>query len=543
MSKLAGQGLAARHLKDIMQVRTSPHLHDFLSKHASDSPSSEAMVFGQQRWTYREANDLVDAVGRSLMARGIAPGDRVAMLSAPRPEFWVVLLAVLKIGALWVGLNPKYRRQELAFLLSDSKPALIVAFGPDSANTLDAGALRDLAGLPEDAVIAMDPEAGVESNLQRLSTPAHSVNSAVSSFPSIRATDPAILVYTSGSTGRPKGALIHHLGLAEGSVIQARHFRVNKPRLICNLPVNHVGCIADICSTTLASGGTLIFQEKFSPAEMLQTIPAERVSIIGGVPTMLIAMMEQPGFKTTDFSGVELVLWGGAAMPPQAVETWSGTGARLKGAYGMTETSCHVTFTSDAASVYELSETIGRPVDEIECRIVDPASFAPLEAGEAGELQFRGVTNFLGYFQDPEATANAVTADGWLKTGDLASFEPDGAIRLVGRLKEMFKSGGYNVYPREIELALEGHPAVAQAAVVSIPDSVFQEVGAAFVVLAPLAQADPDDLLGFLKTRLANYKVPKSLCIRSDMPLLPIGKIDKRALADAARGDSHQRKA
>ncbi len=245
-------------------------------------------------------------------------------------------------------------------------------------------------------------------------------------------------------------------------------------------------------------------------------------------------MLQHPRFATTDLSSVRLVLWGGAAMPKAIIEELRGRGLRMKGAYGLTESSCHVTFTDDNASTDELAHTIGRPTPYTPCRVVDERGAACAPA-VPGELQIQGRQNFIGYLGNAGATREAFTADGWLRSGDLAAWTPEGQLRLIGRLREMYKSGGYAVFPREIELALEAHPAVAAAAVVAVPDPLYQEVGVAFVTARPGHDLTSEALRGHLRQHLANFKIPKMLHIVTQLPVLPIGKIDKTLLKARAR--------
>lgn len=504
-------------------------LQDYLTHLNAVMPTNDAMVFGDERWSYAELQDAVEQIASTMVALGVCRGDRIAMLTSPRPEFWVIFLATTSIGAVWVGINPKYRMNEIKHLLDSSKPKLVFVMGEGEIGQLDNTSLHSIADVLIERFIVLDAAEEAATNIAKLSA-MKTVRNHTNLEWAVEDEDAAAIVYTSGTTGRPKGAILSHIGLAEGSDIQANHFDVPLPRIICNLPVNHVGCIADICATTLVRGGCIIFQEAFDPGKVLETIESEKVSVLGGVPTMFIALLEHECFARTDFSSVELIIWGGAAMPRNAVEQLAHLGARLKTAYGMTETSCHVAFTADNASENELCKTVGMPVNEIECRIVDPASELPIGREETGELQFRGKTNFIGYFGDNIATTEAFTRDGWLKTGDLARFNSIGGIELVGRLKEMFKSGGYNVYPREVEMALEFHWSVLQAAVVGVPDNVYQEVGAAFVLLERGANTTPEALTKYLKATIANYKVPKTLFVCDALPMLSIGKVDKSAL-------------
>ena len=303
--------------------------------------------------------------------------------------------------------------------------------------------------------------------------------------------------------------------------------------MICNLPISHVGCVADVCAVTLVQGGYLVFKERFLAEDTLDAIEKERITTWIGVPSMFQLTTRSPRFAAADLSSVRLVLWGGAAMARPVIETLQLRGLRLKTAYGLTESSCHVTFTADDDSTEVLAETIGRPTPYTPCRVVTAAGIS-CAVGEPGELQVLGRQNFLGYFRNAEATSDAFTADGWLRTGDIATWTAGGHLRLLGRMREMYKSGGYAIFPREIELVLESHPAIASAAVVSTPDPLYQEVGVAFIVQNPGLSLSEASLRAYLQQHLANYKIPKTLCFLSELPTLPIGKIDKSLLRSRA---------
>ncbi len=311
--------------------------------------------------------------------------------------------------------------------------------------------------------------------------------------------------------------------------VQNAIWPVTPQRCINNLPINHIGCIGDISCDTLVPGGTLFFQEQFDPGEMLALVPREKITFFGHVPTALQLIVSHPTFATTDFSSVQIIIWEGAAAPVDLIEALRAKCPEVANAYGLTETVGSVTFTFDADEMDVLADSVGWPVPDYQVRLASDDGQA-VPAGTPGEVQVKGDFVTMGYWQRPEASRELFSADGWLKTGDLAVERPDGAIRLIGRLKEMYKSGGYNVYPREIELVLESHPDVAMAAVIGMPDPLYQEVGHAFVLPHPGRTVTTEALEGHCRDQLANYKVPKRFTIAAEFPMLPIGKIDKQAL-------------
>ncbi len=522
-----------------------PVMADYVEKYATKYPEREAVIFGEERLTYHALHEQVASCAKAYMAAGLAKGDRVAVLCTSRTEFWVSFLAATRVGAIWLGLNPKYKMQELCYVLEDAKPKLVLMMAEHEGRDYQdvAEVIQKNYGFVEQVVALTKPMPGLLSFDDFL---AHGNTLPESEMDKRRAVvlpmDAALLVYTSGSTGRPKGALLSHYGLCFGSVVQNQHYQqfsfeagAKVPCGICCFPINHVASVADTCCVSLVSGGTMLFQERFDPAAFLQAVEREKMPVLGGVPTMLLMLLDHPDFEKTDLSCVNLIVWGGAALPAPMIERLKKITPHMMSFYGMTETAAHTTYTSVNADITELSETIGRPSPHMPCRIVNVEG-KPCAPGEAGELQFKGDYLFLEYLNRPEASREAYTEDGWLHTGDVGYWREDGTISLVGRMSDMFKSGGYNVYPREIENLLESHPSVQMAAVVSVPDPRYQEVGAAFIVVGEgtASTLEVEELRSFCKENMANYKVPKHFIIIDEMPLLPVGKVNKIALKEQA---------
>ena len=510
----------------------------YLDHWGGRKPDAEFLIdggpaFTGRRLSWSDTRREVYRVAAALVAAGLERGDRVAYLSDCRLDFFVHFLATTSIGCIWQGLNPKYTWDELAYVVGDATPR-IVFDGTTGGDGPAARLVAEVEGI-ERAVRVDGPDGasfmdfGNDIDATDLATRRAAVEPL----------DPAFVVYTSGSTGRPKGALLTHHGVCYCGVTggSARGNGVGK--IICSLPINHVGSVSDICCRKMIGGGPIVFQERFDPAATLAAIARERVQVWGGVPTMFQLCANHPDFAGTDLSSVEQVAWGGAAMPAPILERLlqaTNAGRCITG-YGMTETTGGVMCTRAGADLDILTTTVGSPIEGHEYRIVTNDG-QDADVGEQGEIHVRGDWLMAGYWNRPDATADVIDADGWLHTGDLAVLRPDGNVSIVGRLSEMFKSGGYNVYPREVERCLEDHPAIQMASVVSIPDPVFDEVGHAFVVAAPDADADAVALAAVLdahcRERLANYKVPKAIHVRDDLPRLAIGKVDRRALATEA---------
>ena len=503
---------------------------------AGHNPAAEAAVLGCARWTYLELQQRINALARALLAAGVRKGDRVATLQTPHPQFIVCLLASTSIGAIWVGLNPKFRLDELKYIVADAQPKLLITrlvIGERSY----ADDLRELASscrslertvafegeAPHGSVQAMDDflRSGEAIDPRQLRDARERCGGR----------DPCVIVYTSGSTGKPKGALLHHEGICSFCVAQNSLWPVEPLRVINYFPINHIGCVLDLCLPCLAAGGTSVFMEQFDAAECMALMARERITMWATLPAVFSMQLALPEFDSYDLSALQLIVWEGAALPVETIRRLLRIGPRLATNYGMTETASAITAIEPIGDEEILADSVGHAFPGTEVRLVDRAGRDVLEGSE-GEVLVRSTRNLLGYWQNPQATEAAFTGDGFFRTGDIAMRRPDGRYRLVGRLREMFKSGGYNVYPREIENVIEAHAAVSLAAVVSVPDTLWQEVGVAFVV--PKTPVTAEALLTWCRERLANYKVPKHLVICDDLPLLPIGKVDKAALRSLA---------
>lgn len=428
-------------------------ISDYIAYSAKHTPEAEAVVFEGQRLSYAELNQQVNLYARALMAMGVTKGDCVATLATPSSDYWVMFLATVSIGGIWLGLNPKYKLPEFRYIVEDAKPKALFTIARFEKNNYeeivtmlfnDYSFLKSMVSLREHIDHAQKLE-------DFLATAANfSDQDLLERRAEIRAMDPALLVYTSGSTGKPKGAVLSHYSLCFGAAVQNKHYAIDQSKMLCSFPINHVACIADTCCINLVAGGTLVFQERFDAGAVLQAINQEKITVLLAVPTMILMLLEHPDFAATDFSSIELVAWGGAALPVPIIERLKTIAPRIMNVYGLTETAANVTYTTIDADMTELSETVGRPDNEMPCRIVNFEG-QPCAIGEEGELQFKGDYLLLEYLNRPEATRDVYTEDGWLHTGDLGYWREEGTITLVGRMSDMFKSGGYNIYPVKLK--------------------------------------------------------------------------------------------
>jgi acyl-CoA synthetase (AMP-forming)/AMP-acid ligase II len=510
-------------------------LVDYVDHYAREQPDTIAASDAHGALTYAQLRDAVDRIAAWLLAQGVQRGDRVAVHGPPCADCLCWLLAIGAIGATYVGLNPKHQQRELAVVLGDADPSLILLLGDDDddAGTRVSAACESarvgptiLTRSEAQGRASTDPDARIEQALggARLRERRESLSTA----------DAAALVYTSGSTGTPKGAMLLNRGLVSSYRIQANRWFAERPVMVSDLPINHLGWVGDHCAAMIVAGGSLHFLERYSPEAVLSMIEERRANYWFAITTMLLLAMGSARWAVADLSSLRRIVWAGAAAPRATVVELLELGIPLATCYGLTESSGNVTYTDDDATLEVLCESVGRPVPEFEVRVVDPDG-NECEPSQAGEVQVRGDVVFGGYFRRPEATAQTIDEDGWLHTGDLAVGREDGNLSLTGRTHDMFKSGGYNVYPREIEVVLERHPDVAQAVVVSVEHEIWGEVGHAFVQPRAGAIVDGDGLREWCREYLANYKVPKQISVRDQMPMLAIGKIDKQMLREQTR--------
>jgi acyl-CoA synthetase (AMP-forming)/AMP-acid ligase II len=511
-------------------------LAHFLDRNAENSPHEEAIIDGEIRLSHLQVKHDVIATAKALVASGVGKGDRVAVLAPPSVLYWVCFLASAYIGAIWIGLNPRYRARELAYVLDDSEPMVLILSGATSSGIAPT-ILSDLAEtLPETVIVddqsPSDPALHDGDNCTLWS---EFIQNGVSISDGVLAerrynvspTDPSLIVYTSGSTGAPKGALLPQRAMIQFALRQNDLWSITKCRVLNYFPINHIGCIVDTSIPAFVAQSAMVFMQQFDPAASMQLIVQEKISIWGSVPSVFMMQLALHDFDQYDLSAVELIVWGGAAMPTPVIQKLLTVCPRLATNYGMTETSSAITALEAVNDVDLLANSVGHAFPGVEIKLINDAGEIAA-SGEVGEILARSHLNFIGYWRQTEMTEAAFDHEGYFRTGDLAMQRPDGRYKIVGRCKEMFKSGGYNVYPREVEDCIESHPDVRICAVVGAPDSVWQEVGVAFL---QTDQTVSNEAIGaYCRDHLANYKVPKRFIFIDEFPLLPIGKIDKVAL-------------
>ncbi|MEY2756702.1 MAG: hypothetical protein RIR33_480 [Pseudomonadota bacterium] len=503
-------------------------IHDFVVGRRVAAPEATAVVEQDLRLSNEHLFERVEAVARLLLALGVSRGDRVATLSPPGIDFWVTFLATTSVGAIWHGMNPAYRRQEYEYILADAQPCVIFATESfDGRNYYSE--LKEMAA--EGVVLIPLGEVSMPSGDNRLA-PGMSIKdeTLARAHAALAPEDAAVIVYTSGTTGKPKGAILSHRAIVQTALSNLAWMPPEGlESTVCVAPINHVGGLNNVCFTVFAAGGRIIFHPRVDLVRLAEINRNERPTYLVGSPTAW-AMMIAAGVDFAAANFYKLIVFGGAVSTVAQLREVEKTGARMSSVYGQTESTGMITFNAPGDSLDVMSETIGRPIRGNAIRIATPEG-ASVAVGETGEIQVKGVSVMSGYWNKPDATREAFTSDGWLRTGDLGVERPDGNMVFAGRLKEMFKSGGYNVYPVEVELAICEHEDVAQAVVVAIAHPTFQEVGHAFLLPRPGRSIDPAQIKAFLRERIAAYKIPKSWDVLDALPFLPNGKVDRRALA------------
>jgi fatty-acyl-CoA synthase len=477
----------------------------------------------RRRWSFSDLLADSERVARALLGR-FDPGDRVAVWAPNCPEWVLLEFGAALAGLTLVTVNPALRAGEVAYVLGQSRAQGVVhapAYrGADLAATLE-GVRAGLPGLREVISLASwDGFTGSASATQRL--------------PEVGPDDAAQIQYTSGTTGFPKGALLSHRGITNNGRFCAQILQAEPGDVWVNpMPLFHTaGCV---CLTLgpLQHLTSQVVVPGFEPGLVLGLIESERSAMFGGVPTMLLALLNHPGFGGTDFSRVRYAFSGGATVPPAVVQRVDAAlGVPLTLTFAQTEASPSITQTWPGDSADDRAHTLGRAHPHVAVRIADPVTGEPVPAGVAGEILTRGYHVMKGYFDNPAATREAIDAEGWLHTGDLGVADERGYFRIEGRLKEMIIRGGENVYPREIEQALQAHPAVADVAVVGVPDDYWGEQVAAFIMRAPGAAATEQELAAHCRARLAAHKVPRHWVFTDAFPLTASGKIQKFVLRE-----------
>jgi len=493
------------------------------SRHAR--PDHPLCHISDLTFSYTEVDEISGRVASALLGTGLRRGDKVAVQLPNLPQFLFTYFAILKAGLVMVPLNPLLKAPEVAYQLRDSESRMLITF--------EGFAAEAVAGAREAGDVSMYV-VNLPGNDQRPEGTRDYDElyfaDDTGEIEPVNADDTAVIIYTSGTTGKPKGAELTHFQLYMNCTVAGELFGFRDDDIgVAVLPMFHVFGLSSVLNTAVRFGGTLVLIPRFEPDAVLDAIARYRCTIFSGVPTMYYTLL-QADVASRDLSSLRVGISGGAAIPGEVIRAFEEKfpGVVILEGYGLSETASTTTFNISAEQRKVLS--IGKPIWGVEVRVVDEQD-KPLPPGSEniGEIVIRGHNVMKGYYGNLAATAEAFRG-GWFHTGDLAYADKDGYLFVVDRKKDMLIRGGYNVYPREIEEVLFGHPAVAEAAVVGKADPKLGEEILAFVVPKPGAEADPDDIMAYCRERLAAYKYPREVRIAEDLPKGPTGKILKREL-------------
>jgi long-chain acyl-CoA synthetase len=494
-----------------------------LRESARRAPAKTAVILGETKLSYARLDELSDRAAASLAAAGVQPGDRVGLQLPNIPQFVIAYFGILKAGGVVVPMNVLLKAPEIEFQLRDSGARTLITYGAfldESAKAAEAAGLASLyvvaeAGAPATGIAFEALLAGDRPGPQlALRSPA----------------DPAVIIYTSGTTGTPKGAVLSHLSLYMNADIPGRLFEFGADdTVVVALPLFHVFGLSSVMNTCVLLGGTMSLVPRFEPRAVLELMQRDRVSVFMGVPTMFIGLLQAADSADYDLASLRVAVSGGAPIPAEVIDSFERRfGVPILEGYGLSESSSAATFNISATErkVY----SAGKPIWGTSVQIWDDNG-QPLSAGsgQVGEIVLRGANIMIGYHNQPEATAKAF-AGGWFHTGDLGYLDEDGFLFIVDRIKDLIIRGGYNVYPREVEEVLYSHPAVAEAAVVGVPDPRLGEEVRAIVAVKPGQSVTEAELIAFVKERAAAYKYPRTIEFRDSLPKNATGKILKKEL-------------
>src|SRR5246127_5452533 len=479
-------------------------------RHAGTDPDHIAVRGAQGSWTYAQLRDAALVYAQALHTQGVGPGDRVLLIAPTGPEFVIAYLGIAALGAVVVPVNTMSTRAELDYFIADAGCALVVAWHELGPAAAEAAAAQ---GIPHWSLI------------EGAQLPGDDIPDAVCDRAS---DDVAVIVFTSGTTGRPKGAELAVGNLLAAGDISARLCEITpEDRLGTGLPLFHVFGQTAVLMSALTGGATVSLLGRFTAKAMLDLLRRDRLTVMCGVPTMWNAMLHDAGDATAaDFAQLRLAVSGGASLPPEVARAFQEKfGCTLLEGYGLTETTAVATFSGPGAP----PGTVGQAVFDTQIEIRE-LSGQPVGPNTAGEVYIKGPTVMRGYHNRPEATSEVLSADGWLRTGDIGELDDAGNLRIVDRAKDLIIRGGYNGYPSEVEAALYEHPDIVEAAVVGVPHPHYGEEVAAVVVVRPGSPQDGPAITAWSRERLSAYKIPRIVQFVDELPKGSPGKIVKREI-------------
>lgn len=513
----------------------SLNLWELLERAAQKWPEREALVSGSRRYTFAEIYKLAEECAAGLHRHGLGKGDRLGLIMPNWAEFVITYFATARLGAIMVPLNVRYRANELEYMLRNSETKIVVTcaeFG--SFNFIEL--LKELKpNLPHLEHIVVVGQSSGGPGLISWEGLLHEAQLA--SLPTLKLNpleDLFIILYTSGTTGVPKGAMLTHANLVNNGLLMAEVLETGpEDRFLVVVPLFHIFGISPCVISAYGSGAALVLLDIFKPDEALRLVQTERITVHHGVPTMFILELNSPNFEQFDLSSLRTGIIAAAPAPAEIIRRIrKEMGCDISSSYGLTETSPCLTMTSFSDDEQTRATTVGHALPGVEIKIVDEER-QEVPTNEIGELACRSNGVMKGYYKMPDASAVAIDSEGWFYTGDLATLDEVGNVRIVGRKKEMINRGGFKIYPREVEELYYLHPKVLEVAVVGLPDPVLGERSVVCIKLKAGQQAEPQEMLDFLQGKLADFKRPDFVRFVEEFPMTSSGKIKKVELRES----------
>jgi fatty-acyl-CoA synthase len=496
-------------------------LGNWLYQRARRTPHRLALTFEGMSWTYGALQERIDSLAAGLRANGVSQGDRVGFLGFNQPAFLETLFAAARLGAIFVPLNFRLSGPELHYIIDNAGVHTLIVDTPHQP-VID----RIRMGLPCRRYFSADQANDTWPALPDLIASQAPLTAAVS----VHEDDVAIIMFTSGTTGRPKGAMLTHGNLWWNNVNVLHAYDVHYDDVsLLVAPLFHIGGLNVNSLVIWQKGGHIVLHRNFDPARALADITACKVTTMFAVPAMLLFISQQPDFATADLSCLKTIVCGGAPVPEPLMRLYAARGMPINQGYGLTETAPFVTFLAPEWGMEKLGSA-GQPPMLSEVRLVDLNGKEITRPRTNGEVITRGPNIMKGYWNNPEATGAAIDTEGWFHTGDIGYFDEDGFLYIADRLKDMVITGGENVYPAEVESVLYDHPAIAEIAIIGLPDEQWGEVVVAVAALKPDANLELEELRAFATERLARYKLPRRLEVLPALPRNPAGKVLKYEL-------------
>ena len=500
----------------------SPNLLDLLRRHAATTPEAPCLTLDSETLSFRDLNARSSRLANALIAQGVKPGDRIAVIARNALAHYELFFGCAKAEAILLPVNWRLAPREIAAIMADAEPRIVIVeedLRPLLADLAVSPEIIDLAGAYSawrDGASATDPGGPTAPD------------------------DPQLILYTSGTTGLPKGVMLSHDNLSYlGRMAQELWaFGADSVNLV-SMPLFHIGGIG-YGMTGLSQGGHTVLMQQVVPVEIIDAFRAHGVTHAFFVPTVVQMLLDVPGVAEMNLTSLQRILYGGApiseAVLKRAIDVF---GCGFMHTYGMTETAGTVVMLASedhdpGGPLAHRLRSCGRPMPWVELALIDPATGDAVATGDVGEIRIRSAVNMLGYWRKPGETADAVTDDGWLRTGDAAYRDADGYIYIHDRFKDMIVSGGENIYPTEVENVLYDHPHVAAVAVIGVPHPRWGETPKAYVVAKAGASPTEAALIAFTRERLAHYKCPTAVAFVAELPRNASGKILKREMRDAA---------